>query len=265
MRIAFVTDIHGNLPALEAVVHDIGRRGIARIVNLGDSLSGPLLPRETAHYLMAQDWFQLAGNHERQILSTGPAGSGASDTYARSTLTAPELAWIASLTPMARLDDDVYLCHGSPSSDLEHLLETIDARGIRAASRDEVTARCATVDAGLVVCGHSHVPRTMRLGGGQLVINPGSVGLQAYEDDRPFPCIVENHSPDARYALAEQVDGRWIATLVAVPYDFEPMARLAERRGRPEWAWALRTGEMPRDQGFPVSSGYGSIAAPPRG
>ena len=101
--IAFVTDIHGNLPALEAVVHDIARRGIARIVNLGDSLSGPLLPRETARYLMAQDWFQLAGNHERQILSSGPAGGGASDTYARSTLTAPEFDWIASLTPM---------CHG---------------------------------------------------------------------------------------------------------------------------------------------------------
>ena len=44
MRIAIVTDIHGNLPALEAVVRDIGRRGVDAIVNLGDSLSGPLLP-----------------------------------------------------------------------------------------------------------------------------------------------------------------------------------------------------------------------------
>ena len=244
--IAFVTDIHGNLAALEAVVDDIARRGIARIVNLGDSLSGPLLPRETARFLMAQDWFQLAGNHERQILSSGAAGSGASDTYARSTLTAPELAWIASLSPNARIDADVHACHGSPASDLEHLLESIDERGMRAASRDEVATRCAIVDAGLIVCGHSHVPRVMRLASGQLVVNPGSVGLQAYADDHPFPCTVENHSSDARYAIAERVDGRWVADLVAVPYDFEPMARLAERRSRPEWAWALRTGEMPR-------------------
>lgn len=247
MRIAFVTDIHGNLPALEAVVHDIGRRGVARVVNLGDSLSGPLLPRETARYLMGQDWDQLAGNHERQILSSGPAGRGASDTYARSTLTRAELDWIASLTPMARIDADVYGCHGTPASDIEHLLESIDRNGRRAASRVEVAARCAAVDAGLIVCGHSHVPRMLRLANGQLVVNPGSVGLQAFDDDLPYPYTVENHSPDARYAIAEEVDGRWIATLVAVPYDFEPMAKLADGRGRPEWAWALRTGEMPRN------------------
>ena len=72
MRIALVSDIHGNLPALEAVVEDIERRGVDAIVNLGDSLSGPLMPLETARFLMAQDWVQLAGNHERQLL-TGPA------------------------------------------------------------------------------------------------------------------------------------------------------------------------------------------------
>lgn len=44
MRIALVSDIHGNLPALEAVIEDTRRRAVTRIVNLGDSLSGPLLP-----------------------------------------------------------------------------------------------------------------------------------------------------------------------------------------------------------------------------
>lgn len=246
MRIAFVTDIHGNLAALEAVVRDLGRRDVARVVNLGDSLSGPLLPRETARDLMARDWFHLAGNHERQILSCGPEGRGASDTYARSTLTAAERDWIASLKPTARVAADVHACHGSPRSDVEHLLEAVDANGIRPASQAEVVERCSGVDAGLIVCGHSHVPRAIRLADGRLVVNPGSVGLQAYDDDAPYPYIVENHSPDARYAIAEHVDGRWIATLIAVPYDAEPMARLAERRGRPEWAFALRTGEMPR-------------------
>jgi predicted phosphodiesterase len=53
MRIALVSDIHGNLPALEAVVRDIAQRGVEVVVNLGDSLSGPLLPLETARYLMA--------------------------------------------------------------------------------------------------------------------------------------------------------------------------------------------------------------------
>ena len=81
MRIALVSDIHGNLPALEAVAADIKRRGADIVVNIGDSLSGPLLPLETAQFLMAQDWVHLAGNHERQIL-TLHAGSGASDTFA---------------------------------------------------------------------------------------------------------------------------------------------------------------------------------------
>ena len=67
MRIALVSDVHGNLLALEAVAADIKRRGADLVVNIGDSLSGPLRPLETAQFLMAQDWINLAGNHERQI------------------------------------------------------------------------------------------------------------------------------------------------------------------------------------------------------
>ena len=245
MRIAFVTDIHGNLAALEAVVADIARRGVDRIVNLGDSLSGPLLPRETAAFLMKQDWFQLSGNHERQILRQGPAGRGPSDAYAHSRLTADQLAWIATQKPTARLEDDIDVCHGSPRSDLEYFLETVEPTGRRAATLAEVAERLGDAQGSLVVCGHTHVPRVVRAPNGQTIVNPGSVGLQAYDDDLPFFHTVENHSPDARYAIVERVDGQWIADLIAVPYDFESMARLADERRRPEWAHALRTGTMP--------------------
>ena len=91
MRIAIISDIHGNLPALEAVTKDIGRRGVDSIVNLGDSLSGPLLPLETAQFLMAQDWVHLAGNHERQLLTLGSGQRGPSDEFAYSQLTTKEL------------------------------------------------------------------------------------------------------------------------------------------------------------------------------
>ena len=245
MRIAFVTDIHGNLAALEAVVADIARRGVSRIVNLGDSLSGPLLPRDTADYLMRQDWFHLAGNHERQILSHGPAGRGPSDAYTHSQLTAGQLAWIAGQKPMARLEPDVFLCHGSPRSDLEYFLETVDERGLRSATRTEIDLRLGATNAALVVCGHTHVPRIVRASDGTLIVNPGSVGLQAFDDDLPFFHAVETHGTDARYAIVEKVVDRWIAELIAVPYDHEAMARLADARRRPEWAHALRTGTMP--------------------
>ena len=64
-RYAILSDIHGNLPALEAVVADAEAQGCDIFVNLGDTLSGPLWPRETAEYLMARDWPTIAGNHER--------------------------------------------------------------------------------------------------------------------------------------------------------------------------------------------------------
>lgn len=81
VRIAIVSDIHGNLAALEAVALDIQRRGVDAVVNLGDSLSGPLLPRETAEFLMAKGWLSLAGNHERQLLTNPPEQRSASDAY----------------------------------------------------------------------------------------------------------------------------------------------------------------------------------------
>lgn len=119
MRLAIVTDIQGNLPAVEAVAHDLARCGVARVVNLGHRLSGPLLPLETARYLMARDWFHLGGNHERQCRPEGPAGRRASDAYARSVLTSVERDWIASLRPAARYGAAILLRHGTPRSDLE--------------------------------------------------------------------------------------------------------------------------------------------------
>jgi hypothetical protein len=81
---------------------------------------------------------------------------------------------------------------------------------------------------------------------GQLLVNPGSVGLQAYEDDHPHRYVVENGDAYARYATIEQRGGNWHAQIHPVPYDFESMATLAERNGRPDWAVALRTGTMSR-------------------
>jgi len=241
MRIAVVSDIHGNLSALEAVVADFTRRGVDAVVNLGDSLSGPLMPRETAEYLMAQPWTQLAGNHERQILDTS-LRRGVSDEFARSQLSARELDWIAGLGPCAQYADDVLLCHGTPQSDLVYLIESVEPGHLRLASAQELAERLGDTRAALVVCGHSHVPRSVRTAGGQLVVNPGSVGLPGYVASQPHPHVVENGSPDARYAIVERIAERWSCALIAVPYDFRSMAELAHRRGRMEWHRALLTG-----------------------
>lgn len=241
MRIAFVSDIHGNLPALEAVVADIHRRGADMIVNLGDSLSGPLLPRETAHYLIAAGWPTLAGNHERQLLTEAPAHQGASDAHAYARLGETEFAWMRSQPGSLQLQPEVFVCHGTPASDLEYFFESLTPAGARIATAEEIHARLGAQRSPLVACGHSHMPRILRIGR-QWLLNPGSVGLQAFRGEYPYPHKIETGSPDARYAIAALRDGAWHLSLHAVPYDFEPIARLAEANGRPEWAYALRTG-----------------------
>ncbi|MBI4914504.1 MAG: metallophosphoesterase family protein [Acidobacteria bacterium] len=244
MRIALVSDIHGNLPALEAVVEDIGRRGVDAVVNLGDSLSGPLLPRETAQFLMARDWLHLAGNHERQLLTLPPREHGASDAFAYSQLTSTELAWLASLPPHASFRDDVFLCHGTPESDSEYFLETVEPSHVRPATPAEALRRLGSVGAALIASGHSHVPRSVRLPNGQLIVNPGSVGLQAYDDVLPYPHVIATGSPDARYAIVERNASTWVSALISVPYAHEAMAALALSRQRPDWASALATGYL---------------------
>jgi putative phosphoesterase len=244
MRIAIVTDIHGNLPALEAVVKDIGRRGVDAVVNLGDSLSGPLLPLETAQFLMDQDWVHLAGNHERQLLAPAPCRRGASDAFAHAQLSAKEFAWLASLRPSVQYSQELFLCHGTPRSDVEYFLETVEPTHVRAATLTEVDARLGEVSAELIACGHTHVPRSVRASTGQLIVNPGSVGLQAYRDTHPYPHDMETGSPDARYAIVERRANSWISTLISVPYSYREMAKLALARQRPDWARALSSGRM---------------------
>ena len=83
MRLAVVSDIHGNLPALQAVLAEIGRERVDRVVNLGDIVSGPLWPRETAALLRALDWPTIRGNHERQVLTLPAERMGPADAFAR--------------------------------------------------------------------------------------------------------------------------------------------------------------------------------------
>ena len=83
---------------------------------------------------------------------------------------------------------DVALCHGSPRSDIEYLLETPVQEEVRLATSAEIEERLEThipATITLLACGHTHVARTIRLHRGLLIVNPGSVGLPAYDDDHP--------------------------------------------------------------------------------
>ena len=244
MRIAIIADIHGNLGALDAVLADIEERAVEMTVNLGDVVSGPLQPCETADRLMNQGIPTIRGNHERQLLTRTPEMMGESDRYAYSQLRPDQRAWLEGFPETHIVAGDVFLCHGTPQSDVDYFLDTVDETGCRRATLAEVEQRAAGCAASLIVCGHTHLSRTMRLADGRMVINPGSVGLQAYPAKWPYSHTMESGSPHARYAIAERADQDWLIELVEVVYDWEKAALRAEANGRADWAVGLRTGRV---------------------
>ena len=238
MTFAAIADIHGNLLALEAVLADIGRRRISVVVNLGDLVSGPLWPAETAERLVRLGLRTISGNHERQLLTLPVEQMGPSDRYAIARLAPSHLDWLSTLPATARYGD-AFLCHGTPASDLAYFLQSVGPDGVQEAALADIEAK-AQVEAGTILCGHTHVPGWVPLSGGRRVVNPGSVGLPAYADDSPYPHVMEAGSAHARYAILSD-DG---VELVRVEYDREAAARQAERNGRADWAQGLRTGRL---------------------
>jgi diadenosine tetraphosphatase ApaH/serine/threonine PP2A family protein phosphatase len=243
MRFAAIADVHGNYLALEAVVADIRAQGIDDIVNLGDMASGPLDARRTMDALMALDAVHVLGNHDRYLTDRLPEKMGWWDRPAHAQLDASHLDWLRAVPPTLVFRDQVLLCHATPDSDEVYWLETVLPDGtVRMSSLEAIEKAAEGIAQRLILCGHSHIARAVRLTDGRMIVNPGSVGSPGYRDVHPFPHVMEAGTPDARYAILELVDGIWRATFRHVPYDHDVMAALARRNGQPELASALATG-----------------------
>ena len=239
---AVISDVHGNSWALRAVLKDIERRQITRIVNLGDTLYGPLDPAGTAEILLEKNMPTVQGNEDRIISKNSHASSLPTLAYVQDNLSEHHYQWLASL-PATLCWENTFMCHASPHSDTEYLLWEISAEGAALRRANDVVSRLASVDLPLILCGHDHMPRIMQLPQGVLVVNPGSVGLPAYSDDRPFPHVMETGSPHARYALISQAQSGWLVEDIAVPYAWQAAEAQALRNDRPDWAEWLRTGQ----------------------
>lgn len=243
MRLAVLSDIHGNTDALRATLKDIERHSVDRIVNLGDCFSGPLDARGTAEVLGNLDLPTVRGNHDRMLIDRPKAELGNWEAWVIDELSDATLDWCRAL-PLTLDLGDVLLCHATPEADDENWL---DRRGPdnRLIARDlvEVEKRAIDVTHALTFCGHTHAQRSVRLPDGRRIVNPGSVGCPAYLDTRMEPHFIQQTGArDARYGIVEQRGDDWSVALMSVAYDPTDMIGLAREKGAESWAHALATG-----------------------
>jgi putative phosphoesterase len=181
MRVAALYDIHGNLPALEAVLADVRQVGVDQIVVGGDVIPGPM-PRETVaclRHLEIRAQF-IHGNGDREVLASmgGIETGGVPEQFRHlirwnaQQLDREDERWLASwpdtLTLAVEGVGDVLFCHATPRNDMEIFT--------RVTAADRLQPVFQEVAASVVVCGHTHM-QFDRMVGELRVVNAGSVGM----------------------------------------------------------------------------------------
>lgn len=181
MRVAAIYDIHGNLPALEAVLQDIREADVDRVVAGGDVFPGPM-PRETLARLLDLEIPTqfIQGNGDRAVLEwmagseldTLPEQAREAIRWVARQLDPEHERLLATWPKTLRLEirglGEVLFCHATPRNDTEMFT--------RLTSEDRLLPVFAGLDMPLVVCGHTHMQFDRRIGGIR-VVNAGSVGM----------------------------------------------------------------------------------------
>jgi len=242
--IAVISDIHGNSWALEAVINDIHKRGIKKIINLGDSIYGPLDPIGTINILVKNDVISILGNEDRVIIEhLHTKTNNLILEHLRKCLHPIVIEWLKNLLFDFNFENNIYCCHGSPSSCSEYLLEKVYPNSVAIKSSIELEQELTNINQKIIFCGHSHMPKLVEINK-KIIINPGSVGLQAYQDDQPFFHKMENFSPHARYSVIMYSNHSFKINQIAVPYEYEIPALIAIKNGFLDWSRWLETGRV---------------------
>ncbi len=244
MKIALLSDIHSNVFALEAVLEDARLRGVEQVLNLGDIFYGPIAPKATYDLLRDHDFVTILGNQDRQICEASKEDVDANPTmrFVRESLGDEPVTWMKSLPFDNQFNDDIYMCHGTPTSDLIYLLEDINTGRPCLRPENEIVELLHGQASNVVVCGHTHIPRTVKIGSGQVIVNPGSVGLPAYTDNEPVLHSMENYCPHASYAILEKTTAGWTIQQLKVSYPYQQAVRKAQEQQREDWAHFLSSG-----------------------
>jgi predicted phosphodiesterase len=244
MRLAIISDVHGNLRALEAVLADIRSRGVDATVNLGDCVAGPTWPRESFECLASLDVPTVRGNHDRWIVDRPTEQLPPAGRFAQEALTQEQRNVLFALPATLELEGGILAVHGTPTDDSTYLTEESHDHRMIPAGRDLVQERLGeAISRKIVLCGHSHRQSVTQFPGGPLIVNPGSVGCPVFADV-PTARHWDLRSPHARYAILTQATGKARVEMLALEYDWEEAAEKALATGFPKWAEALLTGAV---------------------
>ncbi|MFQ5977505.1 MAG: metallophosphoesterase family protein [Candidatus Heimdallarchaeota archaeon] len=128
---AVLSDIHGNSWALKAVLEDIKRRGIPKILNLGDTLYGPLDPMGVFRLIMEGNIRSIQGNEDRILWNPSLVQINKQTLgFCKRRLNSKAMDWLKKLETTAIVNSEIFLCHGSLERDDEYLLEKVSSNGV---------------------------------------------------------------------------------------------------------------------------------------
>jgi len=240
MRLAVVSDIHGNLTALETVLADIERQQVDELIVAGDFVGGPQ-PQATLESLRDAQALMIRGNHEAYFLDCDrgrtPTGIGnakqwAAMQWAYEQLSRDALDFLSALPEQRVIACNgaapIRVVHGTPGSDREHLFPNRDPAALTRFRQedqlpwDQTPSPLSLVTEGIaeavLVCAHSHIP-WQQSEDSCLVVNPGSAGSSI------------NGDPRATYAVLTWTDDRWSAEHRFIPYDLGQLRTAYETTG----------------------------------
>lgn len=229
MRIAILSDIHGNLLALDACLADLESQGGAdAVVVAGDlCLDGPK-PKKVLQRLEEIGATCLRGNSDRYLSEESPGEKfGAAETaqiaWTRREIGERWISWLKELPFAIRIGDDdnqLLVVHANPTSDNEHIWPDSD---------DDVLERLVGEEkAATIAFGHLHIPFA-RVWRGKLLANVSSAGLPKDGD------------PRAGYAIVTERSGGWQVKHRRVPFDVKKVATQLADCGIPESAELIAT------------------------
>jgi len=224
-RVAALCDVHGNLPALEAVLTDVDALGVDAIVVGGDVASGPM-PVETLDALRERRAYFVRGNADRVL---DLVGSNTGETWVRARYWVAERLGEERLTFLSSLPLDLTLelgglgrvrfCHGAPGSD--------ELTITRLTPDERLRELLAGVDEDIVICGHTHM-QFDRVVDGIRVVNAGSVGAPYEAEPAAYWALL---GPDVEHRRTRYDLEGAVAAIAATGY---PKAAEAEIYLRPD-------------------------------